>query len=71
MSARHNRPAPCEQCAYLWDWSGLKCRRFHERWERAIERDYWADQCGTFSVPWWCLPPSKLRGPRHLRRRSR
>lgn len=66
MSARHRRPAPCEQCAYLWDWSGLKCRRYHGRWERAIERDYWADRTGTFSVP-----VSKLRGPRHLRRRSR
>lgn len=61
MSARHNRPEPCENCVRIWAWSGFKCRRFHGAWEHRLDRDYWAGHAGTFSVPVWCLPASKLR----------
>lgn len=61
MSARHNRPTPCERCAHVWESSGLACRRYHQTWERRLDRDYWADRTGLWQVPVWCLPASKLR----------
>jgi len=69
VSARHNRPAPCADCVRVWDWSGLRCRRSHEVWERRLDRDYWADRAGSWTVPAWCLAASKLRGRRQTRTR--